>query len=162
MEVDEHKAKKKAVADWRVKSEQVNEAREKRSIVVEVHGLSMFDMYVQPQADEVNYSRQNAAPQCGDGAGSDPHNNASGAIPSSVGGVPCMLMVSSGAGGDAYVHLVSKRKASSRRARESAKAESCSRDPLSRNNSSVAVFVELASSAALMSVSKVIDIIGCQ
>lgn len=93
--------KKKAVADWRVKSEQVNEARKRRGISAEVHGMSLLNLYVQPKTHEMNDARQNTAPQCDDGAGGDSCNNASGAIPPMAGSDLCALMNSSGAGGDA-------------------------------------------------------------
>lgn len=90
MEADEHthtQQKKKAAADWRVKSEQVNEARNKRGISADTHGLSTNKMYAQSKNDETSSSEHVAAHPENAGAGGDPCIHTSEVTPSGAGAI---------------------------------------------------------------------------
>lgn len=80
------KQKKEAVADWRVKSQQVNEARKKRGISAENHGLARINMYIQPNNDEMNSSGRTAAHPTSVGAGGDSYDPTSEVFAKGAGG----------------------------------------------------------------------------
>lgn len=93
--------KRKAIADWQVKSEQVKEARNKRGISATTHRISVLGMYAEPRDRDSIPGAKQAAWLERERAGGDSSSRATETTTIGAGSDPCAPVVDSRAGGDA-------------------------------------------------------------